>query len=354
MRGTLRIILATKPHLPVLGGAQLTIHYLAEELVRRGHAVTVLAQPPRHPPRRARGPVPYEVIDASAPAARLSELLEAGPADCVVINGYHDRTAPWAREMLRAAGSVPRIFYLHDIGTVQLAAEERSRIDHVVTVSRFLAERARELGVESVCIEPIVDRHHYATDTSREVALFVNPVGQKGAELAFALAELRPDIPFAFVLCWPLEESAVAAIEARATSLPNVQIRESVTEPRLLYGDARVLLVPSPYPEAWPRVAAEAQASGIPVIGSSTGGVSEAADDAGLFLDPDAPVRRWEQALESLWEDEILYRSHVVRARRAAARDSITPGSAGDRFESLIRALGDGEGDAPAVERAAL
>lgn len=331
----MRIIFATKPHLPMLGGAQLTTHYLAEELARRGHSVTVLALEPSKPTPRRRDPFPYELVSTSAPQNLLGELLATERADCVVVGGYHDRTAPWVSAMLCAAGPVPTILYLHDIGTVSLATDA----DRVATVSKFLAERVQRLGVEAVCIEPVVELRRYRVATSRHVALFINPVMQKGVEVAFALAEARPDIPFAFVRCWPLDRTRIAALAARAAPLPNVQVRDSVMDARLLYGDARVLLVPSPYPEAWPRVAAEAQASGIPVIGADVGGIAEAAGGIGLFIDPHAPLAQWEQALVTLWEDERVYREHAERASDAAKRESITPRSVGDRFERLIRTL---------------
>ncbi len=340
----MRIIFATKPHLPLLGGAQLTTHFLAGEMIGRGHSVTVIALEPTHQLAQLAEPLPYELISSMVPEQALSELLATRGADCVVVGGYHDRTASWANQMLRAAAPVPTVFYLHDIGTIELAAEANGRIDRVVTVSEFLAGRVRRLGVEATCIEPIVDRRRYRVATSRRVALFINPVAQKGVDVAFALAQARPDITFAFVRCWPLDQPRVAAIEARAGRLCNVQVRHSVTDPRLLYGDARVLLVPSPYPEAWPRVAAEAQASGIPVIGSNVGGVAEAADGVGLFVEPDASIDRWEQALAALWDDEILYRKHVPRARKAAERPSISPRSVGDRFECLVRDLTRADG----------
>jgi len=332
------IVFATKPHLPVIGGAQLSTHFLAEELVARGHVVTVLAI---DPPYKVDSPgglgsFSYRLINSSVPERELSHLLAGGQADCVVVCGYHERMANWATKMLRAAGPVPTIFYLRDVAAVEVAVRAQPHIDRVVAASAFLVGRLRQLGVDATCIEPIVDRARYGVTTTRRVALLVNPVEQKGVEIVFALARARPDIPFAFALCWPLKDPVLKALRQKAARFGNVELRARVTDPCLLYGDARVLLVPSTYPEAWPRVAAEAQTSGIPVIGSNTGGVSEAAGGVGMFIDPDGPLEQWEQALTELWDYPARYEVHVTRAWAAAERECMTPSSVGARFEALV------------------
>ena len=52
-----------------------------------------------------------------------------------------------------------------------------------------------------------------------------------------------------------------------------------------VYARARVLLVPSLWWESGPRVIVEALANGIPVIGSSSGGVPEVIGDGGIILE---------------------------------------------------------------------
>ena len=52
-----------------------------------------------------------------------------------------------------------------------------------------------------------------------------------------------------------------------------------------VYARARVLLVPSLWWESGPRVIVEALSNGIPVIGSSSGGVPEVIGDGGIILD---------------------------------------------------------------------
>ena len=321
------------------GGAQMTTHHLAEELARRGHDVTVVAlapsyRPPAPPFAAALG---YRVVTSETPAEVLAGM--AGELDCVIVGGYHDRTVPWAEEMLGAAGGVPAVLYLHDVGALDLTARPELGIGAIVTVSRFLGERVRARGAEATCIEPIVDPDHYRVDTSRRVALFVNPVAQKGVDAALGMAEARPDIPFAFVRCWRIPDAEDEPLRVRARAAGNVELRDTVWDPRELYRDARVLLVPSRYPEGWPRVTAEAQASGIPVVSADVGGASEAANGAAVLVAPDAPDARWAEALGRLWDDAAEYDARAAAAAAAAARQAVSARSVGDRFEALLAGL---------------
>jgi glycosyltransferase involved in cell wall biosynthesis len=125
-------------------------------------------------------------------------------------------------------------------------------------------------------------------------------------------------------------------LKTEARRLGNVQIRPSVHDPAQIYGDAKVLLVPSTYPEAWARVGPEAQMSGIPVLASNIGGLPEAVSDGGVLLDPDATAETWLRRLSALWDDDAVYRRSVGMAAQRGRRSDLAPRVAGDRFESLI------------------
>jgi glycosyltransferase involved in cell wall biosynthesis len=203
-------------------------------------------------------------------------------------------------------------------------------------VSRFLTDAVADAGRDAVCVPPIVDPAHHRVVTTRRTALFVNPVPAKGVERAIALARARPDIPFAFVRLWSIGDDALARLRRTAYELGNVELRETHPDPRTVYRDARVMLVPSVCQEAWGRVASEAQASGIPAIASAVGGLPEAVGDAGVLVEPDAGLEAWEQALSSLWDDPTAYGEYAERAHRRARRPDLSPTVIGDRFEALL------------------
>jgi glycosyltransferase involved in cell wall biosynthesis len=190
-----------------------------------------------------------------------------------------------------------------------------------------------------VTVLPLVPRARYRVDSSRSVALFVNPIPQKGLGTVLRLAEARPDVSFAFTLGWAIDDQALRRLSAEARRLGNVDVRPSTGDPAELYGDARVVLVPSTYPEAWGRVAGEAQASGIPVIASALGGLPEAVGDGGLLVEPEAGVEGWLDALALLWDDAAAYSRLASLADLNSRRADAASPEIVDRFETLLRQI---------------
>jgi glycosyltransferase involved in cell wall biosynthesis len=224
------------------------------------------------------------------------------------------------------------------VGGVELAATAGPALGGVVAVSDFLAGEIRSRGGEAVTVPPIVPRDHYRVDSSRRVALFVNPIPQKGLNTVLAIARARPDVRFAFSRCWPMDRGDLRELQAEARRLGNVEVRPSTGNAAELYGDTRVLLVPSTYPEAWGRVAGEAQASGIPVIASAVGGLPEAVGDGGVLVDPRVGLDGWLDALALLWDNPAAYARHAWRAELNGRRAGATAAAAAERFEALLRA----------------
>jgi len=337
----MRILFVTKPHLPAFGGAQLTTHFLAEELIRRGHDVVVFAQQPPfdapQPPRDTR--YGYLVLRSSETERDLPGVVAKHEPDCVVVGGYHQEVASWADDMLAIAAPVPTVLYAHDVG-VTVGARDRSPGAHAVAaVSRFVAEELAGQGIESVVVPPIVDPCRYRVHSTRRVVLFVNPVRKKGVDIALALAEARPDIPFAFVRCWHIPPEDLARLHDRVDATGNVELRAGVDDPAVLYGDARILLMPSTYPEAWGRVATEAVAAAVPVLASRIGGIPEAVGDGGMTVEPGAPLAEWTRRLGVLWDDASVYDRYVGRAEAAGrTRGDTSAAAVGSSFESLVTA----------------
>jgi glycosyltransferase involved in cell wall biosynthesis len=89
---------------------------------------------------------------------------------------------------------------------------------------------------------------------------------------------------------------------------------------RGLFRRTRILLAPSQWEEAWGRVASEAQCSGIPVVGSSRGGLPEAIGPGGMVLDYDAPIADWVDAVRGLWSDPDRHQAASAAARAHSLR----------------------------------
>jgi glycosyltransferase involved in cell wall biosynthesis len=125
---------------------------------------------------------------------------------------------------------------------------------------------------------------------------------------------------------------------ARAAGFPNVEFRPRTTDLGIIYRDARLLFVPHRLDNR-PRVVAEAQANGIPVVASGYPGLVEAVGPGGVLVDSEAPDGAWIDAVGRLWDDAGHYQQLVEAALGHAARPEIDPEVVTSRFEEAMRRL---------------
>lgn len=316
---------------PRPGGAQWTTHWLARELGRRGHVPAVLAAPGGDAVEEELGYALY----TDAHAAR-----EFRPDAVVVTAHHHDDDGPgWTEAAVAAAAPVPAVLYVHDAGARAAAVAARGGASAIASVSEFVAAALRDVGIDSEVVPPIVDRLHYRTATTRRVALFVTPISYKGLPTALMLARSRPDVRFAFVAGGRITPGELSALREETDRLGNVEIRAASRDPAAIYGDARVVLVPSVHPEAWGRVVTEAQASGIPAIAAAVGGLPDTVGAGGVLVPPGAGDGGWRAALAELWDDQGAYERYATAAEQQGRRADVTPEAVGDRFERLLRGV---------------
>jgi len=212
-----------------------------------------------------------------------------------------------AREILALAkryGCRTALYVLdveHETNFLALESEP----DLIFAVSEFTrSELHRRFGKESHVLYPLVDFDLYRTRRTTEFVTMINPVQVKGVEIALELAERLPRQEFLFVEGWGTDPAVVRRIER----LPNATYMRKQMDMRAVYGRTRVLIVPSQWEEAFGRVVLEAQASGIPVIASRTGGLPEAVGDGGILIDEYRNPVRWLSALQGLLDDRSSYR----------------------------------------------
>lgn len=357
----MRILFVTKPHLQRIGGAQLTSHALASALRRRGHEVLVLAAA-GEAPVPGQEPVGLDPITLSYPvreshdtARALPAMLEETAPTAVVVDD-RGSLASVTREVLRAARDYPTIMHLHSLGSEGVAGDPGVRPDLVVAVSNYLARATRAHGAAHVAtVPPAIDSNRLIPPSIRRVALLARLARHKGSETVLALARARPDIRFAVVRSdHPAEREYVARAAEQIAGLPNVELRPETSDPRDLYRDACVVLIPSIQPEGFGRVAAEADMCGIPVVAARSGGLVEAAGSGALFVEPSSGLDEWERALAAVLGDPAEY------ARRAhpTQRPELHPDAAAATWEHHIAAVvarrsREGGAEATRAERAA-
>jgi glycosyltransferase involved in cell wall biosynthesis len=249
----------------------------------------------------------YSVFRAIQPAKALAELPRAAVA--VVQNAG---MLALAREFSRVG--VPSVAYLHGLEFETWRGENPDKprcfpFRGYIANSRFTANRFRQVhGLDAVVLPPFFRREQYATQVTGRMVTFVNPVAEKGVDLALDIAARCSNIQFCFVRGWPLSSKDEAKLKARIERLGNVQLRNRTSDMRAVYRDTRILLVPSQWEaETWGRVVSEAQISGIPVIASNRGGLPEAVGPGGVIIGYDDSVDVWSKTVCKVWSDDEYY-----------------------------------------------
>lgn len=232
---------------------------------------------------------------------------------------------------------IPTVLYIREEVALNHFAVSGAAADAVVANADSLARSVRALGIECAFIPSVIDVSVTATESSRRVALVINPIESRGVNTIWRIAERITDVPFALQESWPLEPGQLDLVRRNVDRLPNVEFRQTAPPGPQLYGDARVLVVPY-LVDNRPRVIAEAQANGIPIIASDLPALAEAVGPGGIVVPAD-DIDAWCDALSKLWSNEGLYNELAMRAREHSTRDEISMGSVARRFEDLVRGI---------------
>ena len=335
---TLNILFtSTIPYLPQnFGGVGTNTHELALELIQRGHRPAVLTR--------------LSYGNAFGVRTALATRIKRRNLSCDVGYGYPVWRARWPRTLVKevprpdvvvmqdgdmlpfaaAFGDlgVPTVSYFHGLDFEDWKIDGRPTTTADLPAipyfanSEFTAGRFHaRYGLAATVIPPVFRAERYQTAGTGRNVTFINPVAEKGVEIALELAARCPEIKFVFVKGWPLSLRNQFSLWNRLRRLPNVTLRERSMEMRSVYADCRVLLVPSTWGrETWGRVASEAQFSGIPVLGSDIGGLPEAIGPGGVVVGAKEPIQIWVSALKRLWHDQDWYREKSKQAITYAQR----------------------------------
>ncbi|MGH9032944.1 MAG: glycosyltransferase, partial [Acidimicrobiia bacterium] len=350
------------------GGSAVSTRQLAERLAARGHDVGLLEQrrarpraglvaPPRvdwvtraaatparawRALRRAATTEPescgssggVRVWSSVAPERVLPAVCSAFRPDVVIVSSVHRHAWTAVRSWLKRTG-LPVVLYVREVATFEHSPIAELPPDITVTNSEVHRQRADALGLPALTIPSLIEVDQCDVETSHEVALFVNPVKNRGLAVAVELASLRPDVQFAFQLSWPLRQHDQRALRRWIGRHPNIELRAHEPMAARVYRDARLLLLPYQVDQR-PRVVAEAQWNGIPVLASDLPGHREAVGPGGLLVAPDAPPAAWAAGFGSLWDNCSTYEELRSAAHAHARRDDQDPARIVERFEGLV------------------
>jgi glycosyltransferase involved in cell wall biosynthesis len=286
----------------------------------------------------------------------LDEALRRFSPDVLITQGQ-PITPQEAMRRARRRG-VATVFWLHTQGYDDPFFYEHA--DSALTPSLFLSEHyRRSVGLVSTHLAPPMEWASIVAPTdNRECVTMVNPSLSKGGALFARLAERlgteRPDIPVMAVLSTP-QSHVLGELGIDFDRFPHFLGIPAAPRPADFYALTKILLVPSIFPEALGRVAAEALINGIPPLVSDRGGLAEAVDAAGRVLPLPAwmteaskelpsgqEIQPWFEAVCELWDDparyaeaselarqtgERLYREEVILQRYVDYFSSLRPGT---------------------------
>lgn len=341
------------PYLPqIYGGLEINTHELISELAARGHRAAVLTRLAygnafglRTAARMAFAGAPCACDDALGypvyRARRPWTVVDRVPRPDVAIV-QDGGMVPFMHALARQR--VPFLLYLHGLEFESwggpgrpLAADAVPRVPCLAN-SHFTAARFRRAyGREAWVLPPVCRPERYRTARQPRHVTFINPVREKGLEIALALAAACPDIPFVFVKGWPLNAVARLSLARRLRRLPNVRLHERTRDMREIYATTRIVLAPSIWEsETWGRIASEAHCSAIPVLASDRGGLPEAVGPGGTIVPVDAPIGQWIAALRRLWDDPAWYASASRAADTYACRSDL---DVADQIDTLLAQL---------------
>ena len=272
---------------PGYGGIEAVVDLLCEELVARGHDVTLFAAPGSRSAARVRS-----VLDAAHPDAIGSSLYEsdhvAGSFDAIdeaagrgaPFDVVHDHSGFTAVAMSSRV-SAPVVHTLHGpmVGEIARFYGRHAHKAHLVAISRFQIEHL-PAGVRAAAVVPnpiVVDRWPFSAQKDDYLLWIGRMDPVKGADRAIGAARIagRP-----LVLAGPVQSGQADYFRERIEPFVDgtrVRYVGEVTGAvkQRLYARASALLMPIRWDEPFGMVMIEALACGTPVIAFPQGAASE-------------------------------------------------------------------------------
>jgi L-malate glycosyltransferase len=283
-------------------------------------------------------------------ATKMAEVAEHAHLDLLHVHYAlpHAISAILAREMSDGNGVRLKVVTTLHGTDITIVGQDRSYLpitrwgieqsDNVTAVSRYLTEMTvRELGVRRSVetIPNFIDPNRYRPDGASSFAKTLVRDGEAAVihvsnfrpvkrirDVLAIFDRIRQKIPARLLLIGDGPERSMAervarqrGFEDRATFLGNVASIETVLPV------AKVMLLPSDS-ESFGLAALEAMACGVPVIGTSAGGLPEVVEEGVCgFLRPVGDVEGMAEAALSLLQDPERWRSFSSEARRIAVEE---------------------------------
>jgi glycosyltransferase involved in cell wall biosynthesis len=266
----------------------------------------------------------------------LDQRLDAYQPDTVI--GYTSSTCPLLNHAAQRGFS--SYYFVRELSSIESGERIPDQI-HAIANSPFTASKAKSVSNNQVgVVLPFIDLEHYQVgQRDRRYITFINPVPEKGVELAIEIARQLPDERFLFVKGkWTrYNRNRREAFIKDAYSLPNVDVIDHQSDMRSIYKMTDILLVPSQFTETFGRVIVEAQVNRIPVVAAHIGGIPYTLGEGGILVNPIDQPDGYVQAIQQLRHDETAYHRLANLAHQNSQRTEFDPYYQVERFLEFIQ-----------------
>ncbi|TCM99443.1 glycosyltransferase involved in cell wall biosynthesis [Paenibacillus sp. BK033] len=255
----MRIALISTNTIPVppkgYGGTQREVHYLTEELVKRGHEVFLFAK--KGSSSNATQTFEYESNDRKE---QLDFIIKNLPPDVDIIHDHYGIVA-------KANPPIPTIGQSHSQGS-------DSRIQIPVYVSKFILRKFGKRRGYAVYNGIRMDDYTFRTTKQNYMLFLGRVIKKKGVHLAIKVAKKTGK---RLIIAGTLNDKKYYNSKIKPHLGKNIRYVGIVggERKRQLLANASFVLFTSTWDEPFGLVLVESMASGTPVLGFRKGGVTE-------------------------------------------------------------------------------
>lgn len=197
-------------------------------------------------------------------------------------------------------------FFLKKVFFKKMDLESLQNSDCIITNSIFMKRFIyEEIGMNSEVVYPPIDINNVSTrapNISGNKVVIMNPTIDKGLDIVLKIAKRKQDIDFIYFGAKPSNADCIMREHK------NVFFKGWETNKDVIFNNARVLLVPSKWPEPFGRVSIEGCMYGCVPLVANSGGLPETVNfDSHLVVRNIANIDEWVDKLTLLMNDEIRY-----------------------------------------------
>lgn len=296
-----------------------------------GSSATWLRSLPGRTPLRA-----GDLLVSPAPENAFPDLAGSFRPDIVIGSSIERPTWRHIRSTCAELG-VPTALYLREESALRHLSADNGDHSVVLANSKTLVAGAKKVGVTAHFVPSLVDVAAAQTTSSRERIVLVNPRKEHGVMVIPDLARSFPTIEFVLQESWPLSVAERAVIDEILAVHQNVWFRSRRSSPAEVFNDAAIVLAPHRLDNR-PRTILESLSNGIPVIASNLPGLVESVGPGGIIVDDDSGAMGWRDAVETLTQDQVIYRDLEAKARAFSARPEV---QSANIVTSFLQHVGD-------------